>query len=162
MKEIKEEIKREVVDTHIYYEAIDGTRFVSKDECEKYEASANCVLKSRLKKLEVYRTNEWELFRGDEENVVIALRPTSQADVDTIMHAFLMDNPYFARDEEKPKKWLAERQSMADKALEDKDILLMGLNCNGELYFLDTRNNYIERLNNLDRPKEETKEEKNG
>ena len=53
MKEIKEEFKKEVVDTHIYYEADDGTRFDSKEECSKYEDTVFCVLMARAKSKEL-------------------------------------------------------------------------------------------------------------
>jgi hypothetical protein len=46
-------------------------------------------------------------------------------------------------------------ESLCNRAYKEKDLLLMGTNCDGNLYFLDTRNAFIERLNNLDKSKEE-------
>lgn len=155
MKEIKEEKKREVVDTYVYYEAIDGTRFTSEEECKKYEGSAKGVLRGKLKKLEEWRGNEWDLLKGCEDHEVIAYKLTSKEDVDTIMQAFLLDNPYYLNEnDDRIEEWFAERQAMAERAYKENDLLLMGTNCDGDLYFLDTRKAFIERLNNLDKKEE--------
>lgn len=149
MKEIKEEKTHEVKETITYYEAIDGTRFHYQDECIKYENSARGILRAKLKKLEVWRGNEWDLLNGNDDCTVIALKLTSQKDVDVVMQAFLIDNPYYLKEDERAQQWLADRQAMADRALKEKDLLLMGLNCEDNLYFIDTRNALIERLNNV-------------
>lgn len=41
------------------YEAIDGTRFYDRAECETYEGSAKCILESRFKKLIIGEYNGW-------------------------------------------------------------------------------------------------------
>lgn len=152
MKEIKEEIKREIKETLTFFEAVDGTRFQDKEECRKYEDTARCILRTRLKELEVWRGNEWDLLKGCDDHDVIALQLQSQEDVDTVMQAFLIDNPYYLKDgDERTQKWLEERKDMAEKAYKENDLLLMGLNCDDDLYFFDTRNGFIERLNNLDK-----------
>jgi hypothetical protein len=51
MKEIREEIKREITDIHTYYEALDGTRFQNPGECQKYEESALGVVRGNIVKL---------------------------------------------------------------------------------------------------------------
>jgi hypothetical protein len=59
------------------------------------------------------------------------------------------------KDGENYAKCRERYEGMCNRAYKEKDLLLMGTNCDGELYFLDTRNAFIERLNNLDKPKEE-------
>ena len=41
------------VEEIVGYEACDGTRFTTKEECQKYENTAEAVIKGRFKKLVV-------------------------------------------------------------------------------------------------------------
>ena len=91
MKEIKEEVKREVVDTHIYYEAFDGTQFTQKTECEKYE---NCALGAVLKRIQTFiiaSDNGGDMinpFDESDENLFMCVVPKTQSDIDTLNHLF--------------------------------------------------------------------------
>lgn len=50
------------------YEAIDGTQFFDMEECRKYEQSAAGILLERLKKYEINRGSEYDIFDiGSEE-----------------------------------------------------------------------------------------------
>ena len=151
MKEVQIETKS----YKTVYKAIDGTEFTNKEDCELYEQSAGGVIKARFKKLIVAESDEWELFKGDDQHGVYALKLDSQTDIDTVLLAYFYDNPWILRDESRYEKMRQEFFDLCDKALKEQDILLMGTNCDGELYFLDTRKYFIEKLNNLDKPKEE-------
>jgi hypothetical protein len=151
MKEVQIETKS----YKTVWKAIDGTDFANKEECELYESSARGVIMGRFKKLVVAESDEWELLRGDSEHGVYALKIESQTDIDTILQAYYLDNPYMLKDDGNRAEYRKRYESMCSRAYKEKDLLLMGTNCDGELYFLDTRNAFIERLNNLDKPKEE-------
>lgn len=59
------EITREVTKTEtMYYEAVDGARFSSREECEKYEKSAKCVVLKEIEKYKLGRISEYELFEA--------------------------------------------------------------------------------------------------
>ena len=50
------------------YEAIDGTQFFDREECRRYEQSAAGILLERLKKYEINRGSEYDIFDiGSEE-----------------------------------------------------------------------------------------------
>ena len=151
MKEVQVETKS----FKTIYRAVDGTDFTNKEDCEQYEQSARGVIMGRFKRLIITETDEWELLRGDNEHGVYALKIESQADIDTVLQAYYLDNPYRLKDDGIQAKYRERYESLCDRAYKEKDLLLMGTNCDGELYFLDTRNAFIERLNNLDKPKEE-------
>ena len=151
MKEVQVETKS----FKTIYRAIDGTDFTNKEDCEQYEQSARGVIMGRFKRLVIAETDEWELLRGDSECGVYALKIESQTDIDIVLQAYYLDNPYMLKEDENYAKCRKRYESMCDRAYKEKDLLLMGTNCDGELYFLDTRNAFIERLNNLDKPKEE-------
>jgi len=55
------EVTKEKIQKYAMYEALDGTEFHDKAECQKYEESAKGVIRARIAKLIVGRGNEWEL-----------------------------------------------------------------------------------------------------
>ena len=93
MKEVKEEIKREIVDTHIHYEATDGTIFNDKEECVKYENSAVGVLMARTETFCVARDDSDgtinPLDDGGENNYRLLL-PQGPEDIDTLNQLYIM------------------------------------------------------------------------
>ena len=148
MKEIKEEIKREIVDTHIYYEAHDGTKFDSKEECTKYEGTAICVLKARLKLLIVTEEfSAWETVGGYEDNTVFGLKLSTTEDADTLKQWLLLDCTYLNKEEYKNTK--DKIFAKIDSAI--GDIFIMGINCDGDWYTINSRRNIINNLENIDK-----------
>lgn len=82
MKEIKKE--RTVFDYE--YEACDGSIFKTKEECSKYEETAQCVIKKKFKDLVEYSSNEYSLFGcGSNENIIDFVKPDTQDAANTIM-----------------------------------------------------------------------------
>lgn len=106
MKEVKEEVKREVVDVNTYYEAIDGTRFINKEECVKYEDTVCCVLLARAKAFAIATEKEQPINPFDEggENQYIMLLPQKQEDIDTLNQLYVLPRagvskePYFTKE----------------------------------------------------------------
>lgn len=89
MKEIKEEIKREVIDTHIRYEAFDGTQFLEKEECEKYENSALGAVLKRIQTFTIASDGGGGMinpFDDSDENLFMCVVPRTQEDIDTLNH----------------------------------------------------------------------------
>lgn len=148
MKEIKEEVKREVVEVHIYYEALDGTKFNNKEECVKYEDTAFCVLKAKLKPLIV--TEEfcaWDIMGGCDDNSIFGLKLSTAEDADILKQWLLLDCSYLNKEEYKKRK--DELFAKIDSAI--GDIFIMGINCDEEWYVINSRKNIINNLNNLDK-----------
>lgn len=153
MKEIKEEIKREVTDVHTYYEALDGTRFRNEEECKKYENTALCIAKAKVKSLIVTQEhNAWETMGGYEDNDIFGVKVSSKEDADAIKQCLLLDATYLQKDEyqERREKLFAKIDSAIG------DIFLIGINCEEEWYAINSRQNIINNLQNLD--KEEPKD----
>lgn len=152
MKEIT--LERTKVEKYTVYEAVDGTQFDSKKDCESYDNSAKGVLRGKLKALIVNdKYNGWELM-GGEENTIIAIKVPTEADIDVVLQNYYFDQPWIlngCREEDRCKFILAVNQ-----AYREQDVILFGTNCDGNLYFIDTRHNIVNRLNNLD--KKEKKE----
>ena len=106
MKEVKKEVKREVVDVNTYYEAIDGTRFINKEECVKYEDTVCCVLIARAKSFAIATEEEQSINPFDEggENQYIMLLPQKQEDIDTLNQLYVLPRsgvskePYFTKE----------------------------------------------------------------
>lgn len=151
MKEIKKEIIRK--DYTYQYESFDGNLWDTKEECEKYEKSAEGVFKLKFQDLIVAKQDAWDLMRGYEDNDVIGVKLTKEEDKDTVLQLYLFLNPHLLNESEKYKEWLEQYRSYINEAFEKKDLLLMGVNCEGDYYFLGPRNKFIENLKNFDKTK---------
>lgn len=80
MREIKE-----VIEKVIAYEAYDGRRFTSQEECEKYEGSAEFILKRDYEKHVIATTNEYDLYDfGCEDSLIDILRIETKEDLDEV------------------------------------------------------------------------------
>lgn len=151
MKEIKTEIIRK--DYTYQYESFDGNLWDTKEECEKYEKSAEGVLKLKFQDLIVAKDNAWDLMRGYEDNDVIGVKLTKEEDKDTVLQLYLFLNPHYNDSTcDTYKKWLEQYRSYINEAFEKKDLLLMGINCYGDYYFIGPRNKFIENLKNFGKP----------
>ena len=135
------------------FQAVDGTEFNSKEDCEAYDNSSKGVLRGKLKALTVNdEYNGWDLMGGNEDNKILAISVPSQAAVDIILQNYYLDQSWIlndGREEYRNKVILAVNQ-----AYKEKDVILFGINCNDNLYLIDTRNNIINRLNNIDKKEE--------
>lgn len=150
MREIKKEIIRK--DYTYQYESFDGNLWDTKEECEKYEKSAEGVLKLKFQDLIVAKDNAWDLMRGYEDNDVIGVKLTKEEDKDTVLQLYLFLNPHLLNDSERYKEYLEQYKSYINEAFEKKDLLLMGTNCEGDYYFIGPRNKFIENLKNFGKP----------
>lgn len=146
------EIEKERMVKYTAWQAVDGTEFNSKEECQKYEESAKGVLRERFMKLVVAEDDAWELLCGYDDNTVYAVKLSSTADVETLMQLYILENPHITGDSFKDH--LAKYTAMANAAKCNDDLLLMGENCDGDLYFMNTRNAIVDKLNNLGKEEE--------
>lgn len=142
-----EKIEKQKTTTYEMWQASDGTEFSLKEGCQKYEESARGVLRERFKKLVVAEEDAWELLCGFYDNTVYAVKFESEADVDTLMQLYLLENPHMT--DECYKKPLEKYIGMTKSALCNGDLLLMGESCEGDLYFMNTRQAIIDKLQNL-------------
>ena len=151
MKEITKE--RTKVEKYVVYQAVDGTEFNSKEDCEAYDNSAKGVLRGKLKALIVNNEyNGWDLMGGNEDSAIIAVKVPTEADIDIVLQNYYLDQSWILKDgreEFRNKVILAVNQ-----AYREQDVILFGINCDNDLYLIDTRNNIINRLNNLDKKEE--------
>ena len=149
MKEIKKE--RTTTQTYYEYEALDGTIFNDKDECQKYDKSALGILNYKVSRLKVGKKDMdcWDLCCGYEDNKCFALKPELPEDKDTILQWYLGNKPYLLNDS--CKNAVDKLASKVQCALNEGDIIFFGVNCDGEPYIMNTRNNIIRNLNNFDK-----------
>ena len=153
MKEVIKE--RTNVEKYKVYQASDGTEFMNYEECRKYEDSALGVVRGNVAKLIVGRTDDaWELMGGNDDNSVIAVKMNCVADVDLVKQLFLLEHPYYNSDERKEAK--QKKFDIIEDAYNNNDVVLFGINCDGDYYFINSRLNIISNLNSLD--KKEAKE----
>ena len=151
MKEVIKE--RTNVEKYKVYQAPDGTEFMNYEECRKYEDSALGVVRGNVAKLIVGRTDDaWELMGGNDDSSVIAIKMNCAADVDLVKQLFLLEHPYY--DETERKELKQKKFDIIDTAYNEGDVVLFGINCDGDYYFINSRQNIIDNLNNLTEKKD--------
>lgn len=143
MKENRiEKIKIEVT---YEYEALDGSIFKTKEECEKYERSATLVLYSKYQPLVMSRKSEYELYgAGSEEYEIDLVKINKVEDIDILLHMYSLYNP------RKNEKDILEEHNKLFKWFNDGEILFIGRGCSYDNYdcfwFIGTMNNIIEHI----------------
>ena len=146
---MKEEIKEEtVVHKYSIFVATDGTTFDCKEECEKYEKSALGVLRSRASKLIVGKNDAWSLLGGDEYTEVSAYKISNEVERNTFLQYLFLECDWYTEERK------AQIESIVDEAAMYQDVVLTGRSEGGDMYFINSRHNLINNLNNL------TKDEK--
>lgn len=152
MKEVVEEIT--TVDKVTKFEAADGTRFDSKDECRKYETSALAVMRGRVMEYKVGEPkNAWTLMGGCDDNTVAGFNLPTKESVNVFLQWLYLECPWYLGDSCKERK--EEVVNIVKKSQKDGDIILMGINCDGDYYFINSRNNIISNLLGLDKKEDE-------
>lgn len=152
MKEIIKE--RTKVEKYTVYQAVDGTEFDFKEDCERYDNSAQGVLRGKLRPLIVNdEWNGWDLMGGNDDNQVIAVAVPHESDIDIILQNYYCDHPWILQDSNVARK--EKLVAAVNQAYKDQDVILFGINCDGNLYLIDTRYNIIKRLEDLTKKEEE-------
>ena len=152
MKKIKEEIIRK---DYVYqYEAFDGTIFDCEEQCMAYESSARGVILQKIHNCIVGEKHDaWELMGGYDDHKVIAVKVNNQEDADNLLQFYYLEHPWILENKdtnESASNQIKRIQKMLDRALKEKDCVLLGINCEDEYYFINTRNAIIVNLTNVD------------
>lgn len=148
MKEITKE--RTVTEKYTLYEAFDGQEFTDKKECQKYEESALGVARGKVYNLFVSTGNDaWALMGGNEDHEIVAVKFENPTDVDTFLQWLYLECPWYLNDYHKERK--IEVESIVNTAAEKNDVILIGKNCDGDYYLINSRQNIIDNLMALDK-----------
>ena len=141
-------LEKDLITKYTVFQAVDGTEFSQKEECEKYEESALGVLRGKIKKLTVCEPQDaWTLMGGYDDHQVIAVKPQIEADVDTILQWYYLEHSYILNDSRKSER---ERfEEVITEAWKNDDVVLFGINYEKEYYFINSRQNIVDNLNSL-------------
>lgn len=134
MKEIKKE--RTVFDCE--YEACDGSVFKTKEECIRYEETAECVIRKKFKDLVEYSSDECSLFNcGSDDYIVDFVKPSTQDATNAIMQILEL----YGANDDRARKLIKEAQ-------ENSDYLLIGHNSYDDDYYyvLGTRTSILANI----------------
>lgn len=130
MKEIRD--KKE--ETIVKYQAEDGTVFNNREECIKYDNTALCVIRSRLK---IKYVNAWDFAFGDNDHTVEIIKGKPE---DVKMYAVLHKYGWETFDK--------RIDDFIKKDLNENDMTLLFLNCSYEPFQIITLNDFIEKIKN--------------
>ena len=121
MKEIKKE--RTVYDCE--YEACDGSISKTREECIKYEETAQCVIRKKFNDLVEHSASEYFLFNcGSDDYIIDFVKPNTQDAATAIMQMLELYNT----NDNRARKLIKEAQ-------ENNDYLLIGHNSYDEDYY---------------------------
>lgn len=137
------EVTKEKIQKYTVYEALDGTQFNDKTECAKYEESAKGVIRARIAKRTVGKANEWDLLAGSDEHEVIGIKMQTGKDIEYVKQFFMMECSWYGEVRTR------EIFDIIEKAYDNDDIVLFGINCDGEYYWINSRQNIIDNLLNF-------------
>lgn len=155
MKEITKE--RTYTEEYTLYEAFDGQEFTDKMECQKYEESALGVARGKVQNLFINKGKDaWTLMGGCDDHEVVTVKFNNVTDKDTFLQWLYLECPWYLNDSHKERK--AEVEAIVRIAFEIKDVILLGKNCDGDYYFINSRQNIIDNLIDLDKKEEKTNE----
>lgn len=107
----------------VIYQAIDGTKFTSKDECIKYDNTAGAVIMSEYNELIISRTNEYELLgMGNSDAGIDVVGVKNYEDAQVVKKALIYNNEWLT--EEASKDRLTRMYNLINEA-EIKQIPLI-------------------------------------
>lgn len=142
------EVVKEEVQKYTVYEALDGTQFSDRAECQKYEESAKGVIRARIAKLTVGKENEWNLLAGSDDHEVIGIKMQTDRDVEYVKQFFMMECSWYGEVRTK------EIFDVIEKAYDNNDIVLFGINCDEEYYWINALQNIVNNLMNFGKEKD--------
>ena len=148
MKEIKKE--RTTTQTYYEYEAMDGTIFSDKGECEKYENTAECAIMTKYRSLVLSSEHtQYGVFGiGNDDDNIDLVKVKNPDDIDTIIQAWLITNRFYQED-----KYENQRNStyeMLKTAMEKDDIVFVNHGYNNDGFWFDgTKYNMINKMMSL-------------
>lgn len=88
----------------VIYQAIDGTKFTSKDECIKYDNTARAVIMSEYNELIISRTNEYELLgMGNSDAGIDVVGVKTYRDRQVIKKALIYNNQWLTEESNKDR-----------------------------------------------------------
>lgn len=118
------EITKEKKSTYTVYQAIDGTEFNSKEECQKYEDTAKCLLLTKYKPLVKRTASEYDIFStGNDEYMIDILQYlSSESDIDILIQ---LDRLYCG-DRKLNDDFYDNMRSKLEKCLKNRDVILIG------------------------------------
>lgn len=141
-------LEKDLITKYTVFQAVDGTEFSQKEECEKYEKSALGVLRGKIKKFVVCELKDaWTFMGGYDDHQVIAIKPQIEADVDTILQWYYLEHPDILKNYRESEK--ENFEEVITEAWKNDDVILFGINCEKEYYFINSRQNIINNLNSL-------------
>ena len=159
---MKEVIKdKTIVEHYTVYESFDGEEFSTKQECRKYEESALAVMRGKVARLIVHDTSKvsgedaWTIMGGCDDHDIVAFKLDIIEDADTFLQFLFLECPWYLNESHAERK--KEVEDIIIKACKDKDLIIMGKNCDGDYYFINSRQNIIDKLMGLDK-KEDKKD----
>lgn len=110
--------------TYTVYQAIDGTEFNSKEECQKYEDTAKCFLLTKYKPLVKRTVSEYDIFNtgSDEYMIDILQYLSSESDIDILIQLNRLHYSGRKLDDD----FYDNMRSKLEKCLKNRDIVLIG------------------------------------
>ena len=143
------QITKEVTNYVTKYISVDGIEFDTKDECEKYERSAEGVLRDKFMKLVVKEADQYSLMFGLDDNTVYYVQFREESDIDILMQYYYLQHPWMLNDENEKHRY--EDITMARKAFNNAEPLLIGANYEGDIYFMGPLSEIVDNISNYDK-----------
>ena len=135
------------------YQAEDGTIFDAKEECEKYDESAKCVLLGKYNDLVIRQVNGYQLTNdtvGIDDYYVDIVKVNTKDDLDLILQLMYFYNPHLRKEENRDRE-IASTKMVNSALISDSHILFIGrgYDCDDGFSILSTREDFINNIEDL-------------
>lgn len=126
------------------FEAIDGTRFETQSECERYEKTALCVLNQKYKNYVVHHGSEYDIWHiGSEDyELDLVVVPTPEA-IEHILQMYAYYEPRLSEQE------YSNAKELIQSAYSSETTLIIDRGCKGDEYFYIQKFTMQDRINHL-------------
>lgn len=130
------------------YEAIDGTIFINREECIKYNNTAKAVLLSKYNKLVLKRLTESELLgNGSDECEIEIISINNSEDINTVMQLVGLEHSYLLKKEHQDK--YNKYMETLEYALKNDDLVFIYRGYQNDNFCIDgTLNDRLEHITN--------------
>ena len=82
---------------------------------------------------------------------MVGIKFRNEEDIQTFMQYYCLLNTYYTRENDpQAEEGLNKKYAKCEEAYKANDILLVGINCDEEIYIINTRQNIIDNLKNME------------
>lgn len=136
MKQLEKQVQKNI----IYWEAVDGTQFDSKEECIEYEKTTKCVIRAKFNTLAKQVLASETVALGMYDGTAYIIKFENSTDMDTVAQYIAYQNNTITD----------STMAMLQTALKENKHILVLSDCNNDCIWIECiLEDHIEKLKSI-------------